>query len=63
MDSGLAASRRPGMTARDYRKLTTPTASSDSISTVVTSCSEVTGCIRHCAIFSANDRLASKNSG
>jgi hypothetical protein len=39
------------MTGRDHPTLATPTASSDSISTVVTSCSEVTGCIRHCAIF------------
>src|SRR6266446_3706020 len=57
------SSTRPGMTGMAHPKPATPTPSSDSISTVVTSCSDATGCIRHFSIFSANDRPASKNSG
>jgi hypothetical protein len=43
--------------------LTTATASSASISSLVTSCTDVVGRSRHFAIFSANDRPALKNSG
>jgi len=48
---------------RHYRMLTTTTASSDIMITLVTSCAEVVGCTRHCAIFPEKRRLASKNSG
>jgi hypothetical protein len=46
-----------------YRILATPTANSASINTFDTSSIETTGLLRHCAILSVNDRLASKNSG
>lgn len=41
----------------------TPTASTDSVITCITNCSDTIGWTRHCESFSANDRLASKNSG
>jgi hypothetical protein len=63
MDSGLAASRAPRNDELPHPTLTTATASSDSIVTVVTSCTEVFGCARHCASFSPNERLASKKCG
>lgn len=43
--------------------LATPTASNDSISMYETSSIEAAGFMRHCAIFSAKDRVASKYSG
>jgi hypothetical protein len=43
--------------------LTTATASSASISSLVTSCTDVVGRSRHFSIFSTNDRPALKNSG
>ena len=69
IDSGFAALPRPGMTVRmrcrreDHRMLATPTAKSDSSITQVTNCSDAVGCIRQRRIFSANGRVASKNSG
>ena len=49
----------PPRKLRHHRTLTTPTASSDSSSTFDTSCTEVVGCVRHCATFSVTDRRAS----
>jgi hypothetical protein len=51
------------MTARRlYRMLTTATASSASISSLVTSCTDVVGRSRHFSIFSANDSPALKTA-
>jgi hypothetical protein len=44
---------------QSYTLLATATASSDSMITVASSCDDAFGCVRHCAIFSENDRLAS----
>ena len=49
--------------AVSHPTLTTATASSDSIVTVASSCSEVFGCARHSDSFSPNDNDASKNFG
>jgi hypothetical protein len=46
-----------------YLILTTATASSANIGSLVTSCTDVLGRSRHFATFSANDRPALKNSG
>ena len=49
--------------ASSYPTLAVTTAITDSSSTIVTSCSEATGCVRQAVILSESDRWASKNFG
>ncbi|MGY3511773.1 hypothetical protein ACVIQY_004748 [Bradyrhizobium sp. USDA 3051] len=51
------------MRTRTHPRLAVTTAITDSSSTVVISCSEATGWVRHAVILSASDRWASKNFG
>ena len=52
-----------GRTRSEHFHPALTTASSDSIITVVTSCSDASDCTRHRASFSENDKVASKNNG
>lgn len=54
---------RPEWPPANHPILATPTASTESVITSITSCSDTVGWARHCESFSANDNLASKNSG
>jgi hypothetical protein len=46
-----------------YPILATPTASTASIITFITSCSDTVGCARHCESFLANENGGFKKSG
>ena len=60
---GLRMDRGRRHVRTDHFMLTTATANSASISSLVTSCTDVVGRSRHFSIFPANDRPALKNSG